>query len=95
MQKISLNVGHHRFGGDWNHHSDRCSLPHPGAIPPEGVLVIGECVLEKLQKIEYDDGCLVSDLFLFFFEKCVLFLAVAKSEGGLPCPEQTLATNSF
>ena len=47
MQKISLNVDHHRFGGDWNHHSDRCSLPHPGAIPPKGVLVIGECALEK------------------------------------------------
>ena len=51
MQKISLNVDHHRFGGDWNHHSDRCSLPHPGAIPPKGVLVIGECVLEKFTKI--------------------------------------------
>ena len=51
MQKISLHVDYYGFGGDWNHYSDRCSLPHPGAIPPKGVLVIGECVLEKFTTI--------------------------------------------
>ena len=38
---------------------------------------------------------LYTTMLSFFFKKCVLFLAVAKSEGGLPCPERTLATNSF
>ena len=100
MQKISFNVDHHRFGGDWNHHSDRCSLPHPGAIPTKGVLIIGDCVLEKLTKIRILRGqscerSLYTTMLSFFFKKCVLFLAMAKSEGGLPCPERTLATNSF
>ena len=93
-------MDHHWVGGECNHHYDCGSFPHPGSTSPKCVLVIGECDRENLQKSKYDEGCMSCKKFsystmLVFFEKCVLSSAVAKSEGGLSCPERTLATNCF
>ena len=92
-------MDHHWVGGECNHHYDCCSFPNPGATSPKCVLVIGECVGKKLQNQNMTKAvCLVRNFHTqpcFFFLKCVLSSAVAKSEGGLSCPERTLATNSF